>query len=79
MLSGVLSVAVDRARHALYLADIDNNRVRKVNLTNGIIANFAGSGFFGVGFSGDGGPATLAEFNVPEGICVDGSGRLTIV
>lgn len=77
-ISGVTSIAVDRARHALYICDSDNNRVRKVNLTNGVISNFAGIGFFGFGFSGDGGPATNAEFAFPESVCTDGAGRLAI-
>lgn len=76
--SDVTRIAVDRARRALYLSDSTYNRVRKVNLTNGVIANFAGIGFFGFGFSGDGGPATNAWFAVPEAVCTDGTGRLAI-
>ncbi len=77
-LGGVLSVAVDRARHALYLADLSNNRVRKVNLTTGIMSSFAGMGLFGFGFSGDGGPATSAMLALPEGVATDGTGKLSI-
>jgi sugar lactone lactonase YvrE len=78
-ISGVNRIAVDRFRHALYLGDTDNNRVRKLNLTNGVISNFAGLGFpVGVGFAGDGGPATLAEFDFPDAVCTDGIGRLSI-
>ena len=77
-IGGVTRIAVDRARRALYLSDGTYNRVRKVNLTNGVIANFAGRGFLGFGFSGDGGPATNAEFAVPESVCTDGTGRLAI-
>ena len=74
----VIRIAVDRARRALYFSDGDYNRVRKVNLTNGVISNFAGLGFRGFGFSGDGGPATRAEFAVPEAVCTDGTGKLAI-
>ena len=77
-ISGVISIAVDRARHALYLCDSDNNRVRKVNLTTGVIANFAGIGFNGFGFSGDGGPAANAQFALPETVCTDATGKLAI-
>jgi sugar lactone lactonase YvrE len=77
-IGGVARIAVDRTRHALYLCDSDNNRVRKVNLANGVISNFAGVGLFGFGFSGDGGPATSAEFALPESLCTDGTGRLAI-
>jgi len=75
---GVFAVAVDRARHALYLADFDNNRVRRVDLTNGIISNYAGTGILGFGFSGDGGPATAAKMAFPIGVATDGAGRLSI-
>lgn len=77
-ISSVARIAVDRARRALYLSDNDNNRVRKVNLANGLISNYAGTGLAGFGFSGDGGPATSAEFAVPEAVCTDGTGRLSI-
>src|SRR5580658_9227434 len=46
-------VALDTAGN-LYIADIDNSRVRKVTAA-GIISTVAGNGFFG--YSGDGGPA----------------------
>ncbi len=51
------SVAVDSAGD-LYIADFDNDRIRKVS-NNGIITTVAGSGAYG--FSGDGGPATSAQ------------------
>ena len=73
----VLTLAVDRARHALYLVDNDNNWVRKVNLTNGLLTRYAGTGIFGFGDEGDGGPATLASLGFPEGISTDGAGRLS--
>lgn len=74
----VISIAVDRARRALYLSDSTYNRVRKVNLANGVISNFAGRGLSGFGFSGDGGPATNAEFTDPDAVCTDEAGRLSI-
>ncbi|MCC6823358.1 MAG: hypothetical protein IT579_21720, partial [Verrucomicrobia subdivision 3 bacterium] len=77
-IDSVTSIAVDRARHALYLCEGNNNRVRKVNLTNGLISNYAGTGLSGFGFSGDGGPATSAWFASPDAVCTDGTGRLAI-
>ena len=59
-------VAVDSAGD-LYIADSENNRVRKVS--NGVIITVAGSGT--AGFSGDGGPATSAQLNVPVGLVID--------
>jgi sugar lactone lactonase YvrE len=54
----------------------DNNRVvRKVN-TSGIINTIAGTGM--VGYSGDGGAATAAEFSTIGGIKIDNKGNLFI-
>ncbi len=52
-----------------------NERIRKV-ATNGIITTVAGSG--ARGFSGDGGPATAAQFSSPTGVAVDSSGNFYI-
>ena len=68
------SVAVDASGN-LFIADTGNNRIRKVS-ANGIITTVAGNGI--KGFSGDGGPATSAELNGPNGIAVDASGNLFI-
>lgn len=59
----------------LYIAEIGNNRVRKVD-TSGIITTVAGGGF--AGFSGDGGPATSASLNEPFAVAVDSANNLYI-
>ena len=59
----------------LYIADENNNRIRKVD-SKGIITTFAGNG--APGFSGDGGPATQASLNSPGGVCTDAAGNLYI-
>jgi trimeric autotransporter adhesin len=74
-LSGPTGVAVDSAGN-LYIADINNNRIRKVT-TAGIISTVAGNGTRG--YSGDGGPATAAKINNPTGVAVDSAGNLYIV
>ena len=61
----------------LYFADSRNNRVRKVDAVSGIITTVAGTGE--AGFSGDGGPATLARLNRPVDIAFDSTGALYIV
>ncbi len=52
----------------LYFTDYANNRIRKIN-SAGIVTTVAGTG--AAGFSGDGGPAALAQINGPYGISVD--------
>ncbi len=67
------SVAVDSSGN-LYIADSNNNRIRKVS--GGIITTVVGSGT--AGSSGDGGPATSATLNNPTSVAVDPAGNLYI-
>src|SRR5437773_11106352 len=68
------ALALDAAGN-LYIADTANNRIRKVG-TDGIISTFAGAG--GAVSSGDGGPATSAGLNHPEGIAIDKAGNMYV-
>lgn len=72
-LDGPEGVTVD-AFGTLYIADSDNNRIRKVS--NGVISTVAGNGTYG--FSGDNGPATSAQLNSPSGVAVDAAGNIYI-
>jgi SMP-30/Gluconolactonase/LRE-like region len=67
-------VAVD-GHGDIYIADRGNARVRKVS-ASGTITTIAGTGV--PGFSGDGGPATSAQLNQPQGVAVDGHGNVYI-
>jgi sugar lactone lactonase YvrE len=71
--SRVLGLALDRSGN-LYIGDWDNGRIRKVDVSTGIVTTFAGNGT--VGYSGDGGPATAAMFNKPTALCFDSCGNL---
>ncbi len=86
-LASPTDVAVDQQGN-LYIADHNNNRVRKVD-TQGMITTVAGTGT--AGFSGDGGPATKAQLNTEtpllgsppgadewSGLAVDAAGNLYI-
>lgn len=55
---------------------VSNLRVRRVDAQSGIITPYAGVGT--AGFSGDGGPATLAEIEGGVGLTVDRAGNLYI-
>jgi hypothetical protein len=67
------SVAVD-ASGSVYLADMDNNAIRKVS--QGVITTFAGNGTRG--YAGDHGPPAAAELNHPNGVAVDTLGNVYI-
>jgi len=73
-LNAPYGVAADRAGN-LYIADLGNNRVRKVS-PDGVITTVAGTGQ--AGSAGDGGPALAAQLNAPRNLAVDGFGGLYI-
>jgi uncharacterized protein (TIGR03437 family) len=66
-------VAAD-ANGNIYIADLGNNRVRKVS--NGVITTVAGNGTSG--FGGDDGPATSARLE-PTGVTADAAGNLYVI
>lgn len=67
-------VAVDKWGN-VYIADEENQRIRKVN-TSGIISTIAGSGT--LSFCGDGGDPLLACLNHPKGVALDNAGNIYI-
>jgi uncharacterized protein (TIGR03437 family) len=81
-LNNPVGLAVD-ALGNIYFADLNNQRVRKIDAA-GVITTIAGSGTVNGstgtagGFSGDGGPATSARLNAPHGVGVDASGNVYI-
>ena len=76
-LASPFDIALD-ADGNVYIADTDNNRIRKVD-SSGTITTFAGPGdaLYG-GFGGDGGPAVEAQLASPRGVATDGAGNLYI-
>jgi len=71
------AIVID-ASNNIYITDGTNNRVRKINASNGIISTIAGNGPGGylssdgrTGYKGDGGLATEAWLSIPSNIAVD--------
>ena len=69
-----MDVAVSRDG-SLYIADWGNQRIRRVG-PDGIITTVAGNGT--QGFSGDWGPADLAQINSPRSVAIDDLGGILI-
>lgn len=74
VLSQTEGIAVDSSG-AIYVADADGNRVRKIT-PDGRIQTVAGTGV--PGFAGDGGSSTAALLSHPYGVAVDARGDLYI-
>jgi hypothetical protein len=69
-----IGITLDSAGN-LYIADILNDRIRKVS--NGVITTVAGNG--NPGLSGDNGPAVTAQVYYPGAVAIDSLGNLYIV
>jgi len=72
-LNSPFGVAVDAIGN-LFIADRDNQRIRRVDAATGVISTVAGNGTFG--FAGDGGPATSARLSKPVDVAVDAAGNI---
>lgn len=62
---------------ALYVTEVRNHRVRRLDLHTGELTTVAGCGQRG--YSGDGGPAVEASLNEPYEIRFDGDGNMFVV
>jgi hypothetical protein len=56
--------------NSIYIADTENQAIRKIDAKTGIITTIAGRGPQHKGYSGDGGLAVEATMDRPHGICV---------
>ena len=70
-----LGLAMDGVGN-VFIADMGNSVIRKVDQSTGMITTVAGNGYSGL--AGDGGLATQAQLGNPNGVAVDGSGNLYI-
>ena len=60
----------------IFFAEFRNHVIRRIDAVTGVITTFAGTGI--AGFSGDGGPATKAQFNGPAFIALDAAGNMYV-
>jgi DNA-binding beta-propeller fold protein YncE len=74
---GVYSIAFDHRGENLYLADLDNRRVRAIDLKTGVVRTVAGNGKRGV--PQDGADATGAPLVDPRAVAVDRKGNVYIL
>lgn len=74
LLYSPIGLIIDSANNLL-IADSGNHRIRRINLSTGIITTIAGNGY---GFDGDGGQAGSAKLYSPTGVAVDSAGNLYI-
>src|SRR2546426_9460271 len=62
---------------ALYFCEVDNHRVRRLDLKTHALSTSAGNGR--QGYSGDGGPAIAASLNQPYEVRFDRAGNMFFV
>jgi streptogramin lyase len=62
----------------VYIADTENQAIRRIDVGAGMITTVAGAGPEARGFAGDSQPATKAKMDRPHGICVAKDGAIYI-
>ena len=67
--------ALDAAGN-LYFSDSANCEIRKITAATGIITTIVGG--TACGYTGDGGPASAAQINFPQGVALDAAGNIFI-
>lgn len=74
---GTFGIALSPDDRALYIADLGNKRVRKVDLRTGLVTSVAGNGESGV--PGDGAAAKDSPLQDPRAVAVDSKNRIYIL
>lgn len=74
---GIYSLAFDAKHERLYLADLDNRRIRMVHLKTGVVTTVAGNGEKGV--PRDGADAKASPLVDPRAVAVDSKGNVYVL
>ena len=74
---GIYSLALDESNQTMCLADLDNRRVRQIDLKTGIIMTIAGNGKKGVPVDGD--EAIKSPLVDPRAVALDGRGNVYVL
>jgi sugar lactone lactonase YvrE len=74
---GIYCVALDPRGEKLYLADLDNRRIRAIDLKSGIVETVAGNGEKGI--PADGAEARKAPLVDPRAVAVDAAGHVYVL
>lgn len=75
-LSNSRGLAVDSSRN-VFIADSGHHVIREANRSTGLLTSIVGT-LSSNGYSGDGGLATNAKLNFPQGVAMDSAGNLFI-
>jgi hypothetical protein len=75
--NGIYSLDVTQAGDRIYLADLENRRIRWVDLKSGVVRTLAGNGAQGV--PADGVDAVNAPLVDPRAVAVDSTGKVYIL
>lgn len=74
---GIYCIAFDPSFKTLYLADLDNRRIRAIDMSTGIVATVAGNGERGV--PKDGSEARSAPLIDPRAVAADANGNVYVL
>lgn len=74
---GIYCIALDEPSQALYLADLDNRRIRVVDLKTGLVSTLAGNGHKGI--PQDGADARTSPMIDPRAVATDGKGNVYVL
>ena len=77
LFGGIYCVSLDPSGQRLVLADLDNRRIRAVDLTSGIVTTIAGNGERGV--PADGAEAAKSPLVDPRAVIADAEGNVYIL